>query len=239
MKKMLTIIYAYYDNPMMFVVQQKEWAKYPDAIREQIEFIVVDDCSPRWPCWRDLKLDVDIKIFRMLEDIPWNMDACRNLAVSKSDTNWIFISDMDHLLPIQTIKEIFHHMGRLNIEKFYTFERVNAPDLTSYKPHPNTYLLTRGLYDKVGGYDETFAGHYGTDGHFRRALLHHSKGQVMLNIPIVRYPREVISDASTTTLDRKKGRSQELGKKYRELSAQNLQEGIKPKTLSFPWEQLC
>jgi predicted glycosyltransferase involved in capsule biosynthesis len=240
MKPLLTIIYAYYDNPQMFIRQQEEWMRYPFEVSGRVQFIIVDDCSPRWPARLNYHFEgwTDFRIYRMKQDIPWNMDACRNLAVSKATAKWLFLSDMDHLLSVEAIVQIFKYMGRLDIEKFYTFNRVDAPDLKPYKYHPNTYLMTKELYNKVGGYDETFAGHYGTDGHFRRALLHHSKGVQRLPISIIRYPREVIPDASTTTLDRKKGRDRERGRRYRELSKQNLQKGIKPKILSFPWERI-
>jgi len=240
MSKLLTIIYAYYDNPKMFIRQQLEWIKYPTDICKKVKFIVVDDCSPKWAAEKKYKY-LDMKIFRMKQDIPWNMDACRNLAVSQTKTKWIFLSDMDHVLPVISIKKILEKINDLHMDQdyFYTFTRVDAPDLTEYKDHPNTYLMTRGLYDKVGGYDETFAGFYGTDGHFRRALKHYSKGYHRLDISIVRYPREVISDASTTSLDRKKGRDTERGGKYRKKALRDLQDGTRPKTLSFQWEQIC
>ncbi len=48
--------------------------------------------------------------------------------------------------------------------------RVDAPNLTPYKPHPNTWLLTTDLFYRIGGYDERFSGFYGTDGEFRNRV---------------------------------------------------------------------
>jgi hypothetical protein len=33
----------------------------------------------------------------MREDIAWNQDACRNLAVSLARTEWVLLTDMDHV----------------------------------------------------------------------------------------------------------------------------------------------
>ncbi len=57
--------------------------------------------------------------------------------------------------------------GDLNRAHAYTFARVNAPALDPYKPHPNSWAMTRDLFWYAGGYDEALAGNYGTDGDFK------------------------------------------------------------------------
>ena len=220
----------------MFVRQQEEWYYYPADIRKQIDFIVVDDGSPRHPAG-DFARE-GIKVFRIKEDIPWNQDGARNLGVYNAKTSLVFMTDMDHMLDVKGVQAMFKILPKIKKKKYYTFERVTAPDMSLYKYHPNSYLMHRDLYWDVGGYEELFAGHYGTDGHFRRALDHHSRGEERLSIPLVRYPREVIPDASTTTLDRKKGRDRKKGKLYRGIAKRNLESGVKPSILLREWEQV-
>jgi len=244
MGKQITFIYPYYDNPNMFIAQQKEWYYYPADIREQSDFIVVDDCSPRWPAGDFIiptkpNMEEMIRVYRIKEDIPWNQDGARNLAAFNSETPWLFMTDMDHMLSTSAVAELFKILPKAKKKRYYTFERVTAPDMTLYKYHPNSYFMHRDLYWAVGGYEELFAGHYGTDGHFRRALDYHSQGEVRLPIPLVRYPREVVPDASTTTLDRKKGRDRAKGKRQRQIAKENLEKGIKPSILLREWEQVC
>jgi hypothetical protein len=74
--------------------------------------------------------------------------------------------------------------------------------LTPWKPHNDTWLLTRAMffYDDgrkfVCGYDERLSGFYGSSGEFRDRLLDVAGHQVRHEM-IVRYPREIVSDAST------------------------------------------
>jgi hypothetical protein len=63
--------------------------------------------------------------------------------------------------------------------------------------------MTRALYDRVGGYDERYAGVYGTDGAFKRGVEKNASAVIEIKEALIRVPREVIADASTTTLARK------------------------------------
>jgi hypothetical protein len=84
----------------------------------------------------------------------------------------------------------------------YKFNRVSAPAMDPYKPHPNSYFISKQIWDRVGGYDERFAGYYGTDGDFRDRLNQHSAVDQM-KPHLIRVPREYIHDASTTRYARK------------------------------------
>jgi hypothetical protein len=126
--------------------------------------------------------------------------------------------------------------GPLDGAKVYRFSRVDAPHLTPYKPHPNTWFLTREMFDRIGGYDERFSGYYGTDGEFRDRVHATAKAIVMLPDVMIRYPREVIADASTTHYARKTPEDREGVKRVRALREQV--EDWRPLRLTFPWSQL-
>ena len=230
----LTLILPYYDNPRMFEVQQQHWATLPAELRKHLRVIVVDDGSPRWPA-RPVVRESGVArfaLYRTLVDVRWNWIFCRNLAMSEASTEWALMTDMDHLLPEATLRRLLE--GDLSPRVAYRFSRVDAPDLTPYKPHPNTWCLTRALFDQVGGYDETFSGYYGTDGDFRRRLEAIAK-IVLLPEVMIRYPREVIADASTTTYTRK----EKWDKKNvnRIVAERTKVPNWRPKRLSFPWER--
>jgi hypothetical protein len=227
----LTLVLPYYDNPTMFVAQQQAWREYPDALKELLQVIVVDDGSPRWPA-RDYVRDtgVPLSLYRTLVDVRWNWIFCRNLAMSKATTEWVLMTDIDHVMPTKVLGSIVTR--KLDARVAYRLSRVDAPKMTPYKPHPNTWLMTRMLFDVVGGYDETFSGYYGTDGDFRRRVERVAR-IVVLPDEMIRYERSVIADASTTTYTRKE-------QKDRENVVRIVQErgsGWRPKRLSFPYEQ--
>ncbi len=107
---------------------------------------------------------------------------------------------MDHMIPPRTVRYLAEE--KFDGNNAYKFTRVSEPDMSDYKSHPNSWFMTKELYDRMGGYDERFAGWYGTDGDFRDRIK--VKGKVLIfDCPIVRVPREVTPDASTTRYTRK------------------------------------
>ena len=238
----LTLVYAYYDNPGMLARQYANWRTYHDWFRKRVSVVIVDDGSPRWPA-----LDVErpsdlpeVSIYRVAEDIPWHQDGARNLGAHVA-SGWIFLSDMDHVLPQESIEAMWK-LG--DQRKFYTFDRhdaaTGAPMLDGagrHKPHPNSYLMHSDLYWAAGGYDESFCGVYGTDGEFRRQLLRVGQHQHLEGVKIVRYSRDVVPDASTTTLDRKAygGPEAKRAAHARKAAAGNADRIV---TLAFEWERV-
>lgn len=229
----LTIILAYYENPTMLVHQLANLAAMDQELRDKLRLIIVDDGSPRNPALEvlnDFPRPVDTKLFRMEVDVPWNQDACRNLGVSQTeDDDWLLLTDMDHVAPEKTVRSIMTR--KLAADRFYTLARVSAPTMETYKPHPNSYVMRKATYDLAGGYDERWAGVYGTDGAFRSRLnLIATVGTI--KEPLIRYGREVVPDASTTQYERKTEQNAvlraERGIKIRE-------EGGPPQRGLFPW----
>ena len=226
----LTICLPYYLNAGMLERQVANLESLPSQLSDQVELIVVDDCSPVPAV---LKTRIKSRLYRMKEDIPWNQDACRNLAVSEADEGWLLLTDMDHLPTERLIQRALK--APLDPDTIYTFRRVTAPEMTAYKPHPNSWLITRATYMKTGGYDERFRGVYGTDGAFSRAV-HKAGPVVQLKDALVRYPREVIPDASTTTLVRKSDENEALRRKLREEIKASGDDA--PKWGLTPWERV-
>lgn len=231
----LTMALAYYENPTMLRLQLENIASMALEVRDRLTLIVVDDCSPSHPALevvRDFP-NVEVKLFRMEVDIPWNQDACRNLAVSQTDDGtWLLLTDTDHLPPEETIRTVMKN--KLDPNAFYTFARVSAPDMTPYKPHPNSYVMLKAIYDLAGGYDERWAGVYGTDGAFRTRLNQVARAKAF-DEPLVRYGREVIADASTTQFER---RSEENDALRCKIGAKIREEGGPPQRGLFPWTRL-
>lgn len=195
----ITLILPYYDNPGMLLRQIGLMHQIPELARDRARLIVVDDGSPRWPAQLHHCV-IPFELYRIEVDVRWNQDAARNIAVHHSITEWLLLTDMDHWIPERTWKKILY--GNIVPECVYRFSRVSEPEMKWYKPHPNSWLMTRDMWERIGGYDERFAGYYGTDADFRNRVRAAAE-VVMLDEIIVRVPREVTPDASTTTYVRK------------------------------------
>lgn len=200
-----TLVMAYYDNPQMLEKHIEMWRSLPADITEDLHVRIVDDGSPRWPA-AGVSLGVSglasFEVYAMKQDVRWCQDACRNIGVKHAGSQWLLLTDMDHLVPRGTWERLMG--GPLDPSTVYRFGRITAPEMTPYKPHPNSWAMTTRMYDSIGGYDERLCGLYGTDGHFLTGVKRTAAALALLPEVLVRVPREVIPDASTTTLERKK-----------------------------------
>ncbi len=205
----LTLVLPHFCNLGQLAEQQRIWASYPDALRARLHVIVVDDCSPKGQRPSKKSVTVDglgsFRIYRLLEKKRWNWLACRNLGAKLALTDWILLTDIDHGVPEETLRRLVD--GPLEVRHVYRFARVDAPrpwpyrlsDCRPYKPHNDTWLLTKAMFfsEAVGGYDERLSGLYGTSGEFRDRLIRAATACVSLTDTVIRYPREIIADAST------------------------------------------
>lgn len=200
-----TLIMAYYDNRQMLIEHARHWNELPRELARNLHVVIVDDGSPNAPAGDAVKSITfptlaSVQIWRMLVDVPWNQDACRNLGVKHAPTEWLLLTDMDHIVPPPTWDRLMR--GQLDQQTVYRFGRVSAPTMEPYKRHPNSWSLTKRTYWDCGGYDERLSGNYGTDGDFLTRVKHR-RTIVDLCEVLVRVPRDVVPDASTTTLKRK------------------------------------
>lgn len=212
----LTLVLPHFCNLGMFAEQQKVWASYPAKMRRRLHVIVVDDCSPEglYPTAESVTVDglASLRIYRLLEKKRWNWPACRNLGAKVATTEWMLLTDIDHVLPQETLEYLL--CGKLHATVAYRFKRVTATqtwpyrvsDQPAYKSHNDTWLMTRDFFyfddgvTFVGGYDERLSGCYGSSGEFTHRVRAASAASddVYLDQVMVRYPREIIADASTS-----------------------------------------
>jgi glycosyltransferase involved in cell wall biosynthesis len=237
----LSMVMPYYRNPGMLAHQYEVWAAYPEAQTADIEIVLVDDGSP------DPAVDVArpaglpaLRIYRVLIDRPWNQHGARNLGVLMATAPRLFLTDMDHVLTAESLAALLNADDPAVV---HTFPRLDAPGLTPTlgrdgrpKPHPNTFAMARDTYWRAGGYDCRLCGIYGTDSEFRRRLGGVVPLRELPGCPIVRYPREVIRDASTTTLARKEGRGDTKQRVLDRIRREGSEADIV--TINFPWERV-
>ena len=215
---MLSLVVPYYLNRSMLELQMREWERWSRKAKAQIEIIIVDDGSP------DPAVSVpfpptfigtlpELSIYRITEDRPWHQHAARNLGAHVARGPWLLLTDMDHMLTAANADQLIKRLGKLDLGTAYFLHRIEAstglPTLgrdDQPKPHPNSFVMTRDLYWQAGGYDEDFCGIYGTDGLFKSRLFTIAEQGFLKHVALTRYWREIVPDASTTTMARKEGR---------------------------------
>ena len=234
----ITIVMAYYENAGMLQRHLLEWAQYPQQYKDRLSAIIVDDGSPKNLASKHMStmssVGFPVSLFRIEKDIPWNQNGARNLAMWHCKDEWCLLTDIDHLLSADQLPILFDL--KLKPKNHYLPLRRKAITLEDYKRHPNTYIIHSDLYWKIGGFDESYAGYYGTDSTFRKRLQTVSKRVELNNVTMTLFGREVIADASTTAYGRKDSKyhisnNPELNARKKECPPP-----IPP--LNFEWERI-
>lgn len=232
---MITLVYAYYENPGMLRFQLEGWANYPAGFH----LIIVDDGSPRSPAapiLREHRISMPVSCYRIDENIPWNQDGARNLGMHQCETEWAHLLDMDCVLtPSEAAKALHFSQHDTQWDEYYMPMRVNARG-EAIPPHPNCYLFRVEEFWRMGGYDEDFAGCYGSDGNFRKCMRAGLREVQTSAWALQMYGRSEIPDASTTDFGRKE--SKFWRPNFPELEAKRRSPPYKATNhLRFPWHE--
>jgi hypothetical protein len=213
----ITLIVPFYRNVRMLERQIEEWKLYPNTFC----FVVVDDGSPEpakpvVEAHSNNGLRDRLSLYRIDVDIPWNRGGARNLGADAATTEWIVHMDIDHVLPWQCAQSLATFTP--NPGHWYRFPRFRKgrADETRRKdaispeqkfgaihPHVDSYLCTRDLYWRVGGYDEDYSGCLGGGSPFLKQF--EAAAPVSLLPPEIHlhvYTRDTVEDASDTSLSR-------------------------------------
>lgn len=248
---MISLVMPYYCNRSMLALQYRAWQKWSPLAKAQIEIVIVDDGSPKGeqavevPFGGSAGALPELSIYRVTEDRPWHQHAARNLGAYVAKAPWLLLTDMDHMLTARNADALLKRLHKADPGTAYYIQRVEADtgeqttarDGVTPKPHPNSFLMTRDLYWRVGGYDEDYCGIYGTDGLFKSRLFAMASKGLIEHAVLARYWREIVPDASTTTLPRKEGRKP--GEKEA-VGIRKKAEGREGQitTLAFDWEKV-
>jgi len=226
--KPITLVMPYYDCPRFFAQQIAHWWTYPDTIRGHLSAVIVDDGSPE-PAHvlRQQTVPFPIRLFRIEQDVRWNWLAARNIGAHHAPVGWLLVTDMDHQVPAVTMRAVIQ--GQHDPQIVYAFSRrEHTGDVIT--PHSASFLMTRELFWRIGGYDETLSGFYGTDGEYRRRVAKVAPIHVLTDA-LVRY--EYVADSSTQRYKRKQPEDAAVGKLIAKRG-----KGWRPKTLSFAYHEV-
>jgi len=134
---------------------------YLDRLSLPIEVIIVDDNSTP---------PIDGATLRMNNDLAWTQGLARNAGAEYASGNYLFMTDIDHILSKEAIEDALVFTGNKMI-----FRRQIAildengeirQDSTTLEDwgyenknlgasvHGNTFVIKKTVFDELGGYDE-------------------------------------------------------------------------------------
>lgn len=148
------VFFSHKNTPALDLLIQK-YSQLPLALRKQIEFVFIDDCSSH-PISINTKA-LNFQLYRIKTDIPWNQGGARNLGVLKARCSKLLLTDIDHYFPQELLKKMIE---RKRVDRLYNFKIKNDKG-EKWTGSPNVFFTTKSVFYKALGYDEAFSGHYG------------------------------------------------------------------------------
>lgn len=251
MKKHLTILVPYYCQPRMLQRQIEEWHAYDETYRDHLTIIVIDDGSPRKRAHHilcDTRLpDLDIRLYHIDENIPWNTPGVFNLGFTEAPDGWVLLNGIDHILPHDQLTAVMRDgvLGQ-GLDPAYAYRpaRMKVSNSGGLEPHKAPYgilFIQRSAFWKAGGYDEDFSGWYGNSSSlFQRSLRRVTPIVNTDGYCVHYYPRSVIEDAAVTDFGRKgSNRDVLLNEALVDKTHKIKRQGYKPKNyLRFTWKRV-
>ena len=190
----MNIVMPYYENPGMLARHMANFRRLPGA-----RIVIVDDGSPRHPAEGVIRAQgptgLDLRLFRIDVDIPWNQPGARNLGMLNVQ-GWTLLTDMDRLIEPH---EWWHLLGqRLQATEFYALnDRTCGPHYAPGGTHPGTFVILPELYWAAGGFNEDFSGHYAYDDIAFRKVARRMARERLLPVFVTVYTSADIRDAKT------------------------------------------
>lgn len=228
--KAVTIILPYFENPQFLQRQIGWWRTFPASLRSHLSAIVVDDCSADHPARLTEDRPFPITLFRILPPkVAWNWLAARNIGAHEAPDSWLVLTDIDHVLPQSTAEALVY--GQHDPRRVYAFSRIEHTGERIH-PHSASFFMTRTMFWQIGGYDERYSGHYGSDGQYRRRLMARA---CMAILPDRLIRHEYQGDSSTRAYQRKLPADSAAVKAI----ADALPAGTTPKVLTFPYHEVA
>lgn len=212
---MFSLVIHYYNNRKAVARQMSCLKRFSMDTFSLFRIILIDDCSSELAdgaILADLEtppLDrLRIRLFRILDPIPWNQSGARNLGCYVAPDEWLFCTDVDHFVTEEAVWKLAKWVDDgPDPDTAYKVSRVRLHDGAEIRPHANSYLVNRTSFVETGGYDEDFARGYGhSDKMFFQTWKKTGRVVTRLNDVTI----AVDPSAGTRSLDREPTRNREL-----------------------------
>lgn len=149
-----------YRIPLQFEV----WKTYPDWVWDVVNIVLIDDCSTpplesHYP--KDNNLNFNLKIYRIKDDLRYNLPGAWNLAFHVAETDWVYAIDSDKTYTRENFIKILTELDVQN-DSFYQFKQRRHSNLErkkqSGKWDGGSWLIRKEHWVAINGFDEELTG---------------------------------------------------------------------------------
>lgn len=246
----LTIVMAVYGQPRMLERHLNVVRTYDDEVLEHLRVIVVDDCGfppVTHKLAEQLGNLIDLEVYRITKDVPWNQMGARNLGMDRARPGWCAMMDPDMVFAPGMIRRVMQRTAKLRRRHVmrYCLKSVGRKEINTTSP--NTYIIHREDFFAAGGYDEDYAGHKGwSDVQLLDVLKAHYTMSQHKDMHAEFYSNDIVPDATVPSaggVDRKTAHNRKVRlRKFAEAKKAGgwpkWVKSIKGPNLRQPWVQV-
>jgi predicted glycosyltransferase involved in capsule biosynthesis len=208
----------------MLDIHKTAWSQHP---LNRVRYNLIDDGSPT-PISKEFCME-GLSVYRIKQDIPWNIAGARNLGFHVAETEWVLSADIDHVISQEVLTKILT-LDLSDNNTVYTFNRKTEDGYFGCDAIINI-LMSKRRYFEIGGYDEDYSGNYGREETFFFHCLKHHRVRIVRvgEVALPWFPRS----GATSGLRRDKSANTHLfEKKMNELKCRHYKNGP---ILRFDW----
>jgi len=156
----------------MLPLHRRAWELHPP---HAARYVLIDDASPV-PLAASFRSN-QLNVYRVQEDIPWNIAGARNLSFHVASTDWVLCADIDHVITAEALEQILA-LDLTDSNTAYTFSRRRRDGYMGCDAIINI-LMNRQRFFEMGGYDEDYCGHYGKEETFFHHCLKYHRVKIV------------------------------------------------------------
>lgn len=204
----VSLVVNYYNNEKSLKFLLENFKKISEVRKDFFELVLVDDASPTPMDLAHFNGIPNLRVFRLRENVAWNMPGARNIGALEARNKQILFCDVDHLLEPEELECFLADSEKLALNTRMTPNRIRAFGRVfegeTLKPNINCFLIHRQDFFIAGGYEELFAGHYSQeDKYFRYCCRWNAIEDVTASFKL-----SVITGGSTKDMERDKTRNE-------------------------------
>jgi len=176
--KDITLYFPFYNQCEALEYNLDLYSSFSKELLNKLRLLIVDDGSQRERAFdvaRNYTNKLNLDLYRIDVDIPFNMPQANNIAFKETKTDWVIRSDIDHFLienEFKKIKDLNPKAGNAYFFQIaYCDKGKNITSHPQWPVHENIYIIDKADYWKTGGSNEYLSGNYGDDFEFRPRLF--------------------------------------------------------------------
>ena len=161
----LTLMYPCFGQEKRISKLLKVWDEWSDDVKDHVQINLIDDHGT--PSIEEMlsnrTMDYNISVYRIKDDLPYNIAGALNLGMMLAATPWILTMDTDYSFQPDVMQRLLDF--KPNKKEVYGFflDRAIPHELPERNVHTTTFLLHKDTFIDLNGFDEDLTGKWSNE----------------------------------------------------------------------------